>query len=211
MASLPRHQCLIYEGSPSKHLAALAAVLRTKLKQKYRCIYLDSRPMIAGLRSYLAAQGVDVLEEIASGNLVFSSEQAHLSEGKFDLDRMMRMLREALDQARRDGYAGLWASGDMTWEFGPQKDFSQLLEYEHRLEEFIQQNPDFCGICQYHGGTLPREILRQALVSHPTIFFDQAASELNPYFLSAEPAARQAANDPRIESALHQLLQRNQA
>ena len=36
------------------------------------------------------------------------------------------MPRRALD----DGYSGLWATGDMSWEFGPAKDFSMLLEYE---------------------------------------------------------------------------------
>lgn len=50
---------------------------------------------------------------------------------------MMQTLADAFSQAMNDGYAGLWASGDMTWEIGGDKDFSRLLEYEWRLEEFF--------------------------------------------------------------------------
>ena len=38
----------------------------------------------------------------------------------------------------REGCEGLWATGDTSWEFGPQRDFSKLLEFETRLEEFLQ-------------------------------------------------------------------------
>ena len=67
------------------------------------------------------------------------------------------------NQALKDGYQGLWATGDMTWEFGPARDLSKLLEYEWRLEEFIREHPQMGGICQYHTDTLPREILRKRM------------------------------------------------
>jgi hypothetical protein len=52
---------------------------------------------------------------------------------------MLRTLEQTLDQALNDRYEGLWASGDMDWEFGPEKDFSKLLEYEWQLEEFLSK------------------------------------------------------------------------
>ena len=48
----------------------------------------------------------------------------------------------------------------MSWEFGPGKDFSKLLEYEWRLEKFLTQRPAMSGIYQYHTDTLPREVAR---------------------------------------------------
>jgi hypothetical protein len=45
----------------------------------------------------------------------------------------------------------------MTWEFGRARDFSRLLEYEWRLEEFFQKHPELEGICQYYADTLPRK------------------------------------------------------
>ena len=89
MHEIPRHQCLIYEGSPAPHLRALASVIEVKLKEKYRCMFLNSRPMVAGLRSYLFAAGVDVPKEITNGSLVLSSDNEHLLDGRFDIDRML--------------------------------------------------------------------------------------------------------------------------
>ncbi len=65
MEAEARHQCLIYEGSPSRQLPALAAVIKRKLDEGHRCLYLNSRPMVAGMRSYLAAIDIDVLSVTA--------------------------------------------------------------------------------------------------------------------------------------------------
>jgi MEDS: MEthanogen/methylotroph, DcmR Sensory domain len=136
---------------------------------------------------------------------VLSSEQRHLVQGCFDVDRMMSTLEDALDQALTDGYEGLWATGDMSWEIGPQKDFSKLLEYEWRLEEFFRKHPALGGICQYHADTLPREVLRQGLLTHPSIFINETLSQVNPHYLRADSYIDHAAVNPDLESAINRL------
>src|SRR5580658_10306380 len=121
MEQTPRHQCLIYDGSPAKMLPAIAAIIKQRLSENQRCFYLNSPAMVAGLRSYLFAAGVDVAHEIEKKSLVLSSGQNHLRNGRFEVDQMLGMLEESLDQALADGYAGLWASGDMSWEMGRDK------------------------------------------------------------------------------------------
>src|SRR5690349_7109134 len=159
MPAVSRHQCFIYQGSPAQQLRSLSAVIQQKLEQNIRCLYLNSRSMVVGLRSYLFAGGTDVTKETMSGRLVLTSDMAHLVEGRFNIDRMLTMLQQALQQALNAGHQGLWVSGDMSREFGPERDFSQLLEYEWRLEDFLQRHPALSGICQYHADTLPRKIL----------------------------------------------------
>ncbi len=205
---IPRHQCLIYEGPPSRHLVALAAVIRQKLYENYRCLCLDSHPMVAGMRSYLAAAGVDVAEESLKGRLVLSSDRDHLINGsQFDLERMMRSLEEALKAALDAGFVGLWATGDMTWEFGPDNDFSRLLEYEWRLEEFIREHPQMGGVCQYHIETMPRKYLRHGVVSHPSIFINQTLSMINPIYRYSESFASARSTAPELDSFIYQILE----
>jgi hypothetical protein len=191
MQQSPRHQCLIYEGSPAPHLPALAALIRQKLHENNRCLYLNSQPMVAGMRSYLYAAGVDVPKEVKRGSLVLSSDKSHLTNGAFDVERMLTILADAVDQALKDGYQGLWATGDMSWEFGPEKNFSRLLEYEWRLEDLFHTQPALSGICQYHTDTLPREVIRHGLITHRSIFMNDTLSRLNPYYtrgsLTAHP------------------------
>jgi len=117
MDAVPRHQCMIYEGSPAKHLRGLAATIVENLKNNKRCLYLNSPTMVAGIRSYLAAAGLDLTRELERGALVVSSDQSHLVDGQFDSDRMLALLEDAVNEALRDGFSGLWATGDMTWEF----------------------------------------------------------------------------------------------
>lgn len=206
-----RHQCLIYAGPPSRHLSALAVTLRAKLNRNYRCLYLNSPPMVAGIRSYLASTGVDVGAEMDRGSLLLSAGQGHLVGGRFDVGRMLDTLGDALSQALHDGYAGLWATGDMTWEMGPEKDFSKLMDYEWRLEEFFRLHPELSGICQYHAETLPREALRQGLMAHRSIFVNETLSLVNPRYLRAEAFTDGAASHAEIEAALEQMLEQTGA
>lgn len=207
-APLPtRHQCLIYEGSPSRNLPALVETIKRKLKENNRCLYLDSPPMVAGMRSYLAAAGVDVVSEMDKSTLVLSSAQAHLVGGRFDVESMMETLQEAVAQALKDGYDGLWASGDMTWEFGPRNDFSKLLEYERALEEFIRTHAGLSGICLYHADTLPREALRQGLLTHECLFINETLSKINPHYAPQVPGLDGAARQSELDWTLDRLFQ----
>jgi hypothetical protein len=178
-----RHECLIYEGSPSQQLPALAAMIQRKLNEGDRCLYLNSRPMVSGLRSCLAAIGTDVVSDVAKARLVLSSEDAVTADGVFDADLMLAKLEDALDQALSDGYEGLWATGDMTWEFGSEKNFAKLMEYEYGLEELMQKRPELSGVCQYHQDTLPREVTRQALLTHRMLFINDTLSRVNPSYV----------------------------
>jgi hypothetical protein len=206
------HQCLIYAGSPSRHLPALAATVKQKLNDGYRCLGLDSPVMIAGLRCYLAAAGIDVALEVEKNSLILSSDQRHLSDSRFDVDKMMRSLEDTLHQALGEGYKGLWATGDLTWEFGPDRNFSKLLEYEWRLEEFIQQHSAvFGGVCQYHADTLPQEALRQGLITHPSIFINSTLSQLNPHYLHSDAYHEQAVSNPGVNSMIAHLCERDVA
>jgi hypothetical protein len=182
-----RHQCLIYHGAPSHKLPLLAAALQGKLAEGYRCLYLNSPPMVAGMRSTLAAMDMDVAELIKD-SLILSSDT--VSPGAaFDSEVMLGKLEGILDQAIGDGYKGLWASGDMTWEFGASKDFSKLMEYEVGLEKVFHRRKELCGICQYHGDTLPREAMRQGLLIHPTLVVNETLKIINPHYLKSNRPA----------------------
>src|SRR5689334_9270378 len=126
MNAMSQHQCMIYAGSPNKHLPRLVGLIVANLSKNHRSLYLNSPPMIAGLRSYLAAAGVDVEREVTRGALILSSARDHLANGAFDVAGMIAVLQQTAVEAKRDGYEGLWISGDMTWELGTNKDFLKL-------------------------------------------------------------------------------------
>lgn len=129
MEQCPRHQCIVYAGAPSKKLPVLATAMLRMMADGYRCMYLNSPAMVAGMRSCLAAMGTDVALETVQTRLLLSSEPVCETDD-FNIDRMLKKLEDELDTALKDGYKGLWASGDMTWELGSEKNFDKLLDYE---------------------------------------------------------------------------------
>jgi hypothetical protein len=188
MSVLPRHQCLIYDGSPAKMLPVIAAQVRDKLNEKFKCLYLNSPAMVAGMKSYLYAAGVNVREAEADGSLILSSEPSPLKARQFDVQQMLDKLEQLVNLSLNEGYCGLWATGDMSWEMGTDRDLKRLLEYEWKLEQLFEKYPGLSGICQYHADTLPRDLVCHSLLVHPAIFINDTLARANSsYIPSAEP------------------------
>jgi hypothetical protein len=181
MQENPRHQCLIYEGAPSRHLERVAQAFAVNFARNNRCFYMNSPAMVAGMRSSLWAVGVDVASQIERGALICSSGHDHLEDGEFRAEKMLATLETALAQALGDGYAGLFASGDMTWELGGTIDLQRLLEYEIALENMMQANVEFSGICQYHRESLPPAAVEIALRTHQGVRINETMMRFNPF------------------------------
>ena len=177
---------MIYEGAPSPHLPGISRIMAEKLNANKRCVYFNSPAMVAGIRSFLATVGIYVADEVERGSLILASDQSHLVDGRFDPKAMVTLLSDAVDRAYADGYAGLWAAGDMTWEFGPEKDFARLYEYESALEELFQRKPMLEGICMYHADTLPPSALHTALYKHRSVYINETLSRMSDHYAQAE-------------------------
>jgi len=168
------------------HLRVIATAFAERLQANERCLYLNSPTMIAGLRSYLAATGTDVAGSVARKQLLLSSEQQTSQSGDFDVDATLAKLEGLLREAITDGYVGLFASGDMLWEFGSERNLDKLLTYEVRLENMLRENPGLHGICQYHRDVLPASVVRAALYTHQTVYLNDTLARINPHYW--EPA-----------------------
>lgn len=188
-------------------LPIVVAAVRHQLAAGMRCMYLNSPAMIAGFRSQLYAAGTDVEHEIRRNALVLAGDIEHLDQGRFAIDKMMMLLETAVEQALADGFTGLFATGDMTWEFGPEKDFSKLLEYEWRLEQLFRRQPALAGICQYHRDLMPSDAIREGAISHDGVFLSATLSRLNPLYVPADTLAeRQAAAASRLDVTVDDIL-----
>jgi hypothetical protein len=202
-----RHQCMIYDGPPSRMLGALVVLLRAKLEAGFRCLYMNSPPMVAGVRSLLYAAGTDVQREIDRGALVFAADSSHLVAGRFSIDHLIDQLSVGVDDALAAGFTGLFATGDMSWEFGPERDFSKLVDYEFQLEQLFKRQPALCGICQYHRDLLPVEAVRVGVVAHEGAFINETLTKLNPHYVIARnPDDWKAEVHPALDTALLALL-----
>jgi signal transduction histidine kinase len=98
---------------------------------------------------------------------------------------MVSLLRGLIDEAVRDGFQGLCATGDMRWELGDDKNFDRLLEYEALLEQVFVDKP-LSGVCQYHRHTVPARCLQDALLAHRSLYIGSSLNMDNLFYVPPE-------------------------
>lgn len=204
-AEVSRHKCLIYDGAPAEQLPVVVPLLREGLAENWRCLYLASPDDVHMVEHALAQKGVDTKREQERNALVLSSSRDHLVNGRFDVTAMIDMLRTTIDEALRDGYRGLCATGDMRWELGPDENFAELVEYEARLERLIHDAP-LRGVCQYHRGFVPPEAIAHALSAHRATYVGNTFNHDNLYYLPPEVLLELGDASKRGEWMCQQIL-----
>ena len=179
--ALGDHLCLFYD-QPAEQLAITAEYLALGLQRGERCLYVSDVAMIVALRATLAEAGLDVKQERARGALVLlTTDEAHLTGGRFDAEGMLAMLGRAVDSALAAGFTGLRAAGDMSWLLDDKPGSDQVLEYEALLNEFYPRFPAL-GLCLYDRRRLHPLALEGALRAHPTTFIGDRCCEHNPFY-----------------------------
>lgn len=167
-ADVSRHKCLVYDGHPREQLPVVVPLLRNGLRDGYRCLYLGDPETVDMVEAALERRDVDVSAELRRGALILTSDRSHLKDGDFDPRAMVEMLRRTVDDAVRDGFTGLCATGDMRWELGDDRNFRRLLEYEALLEKVFSEKP-LMGVCQYRRDILPARAIEDALLAHRSV------------------------------------------
>ena len=199
-----QHICAIY-ATEDEQLAVAAAYVTDGLEKGERCLYAAySDAHVDRFRSSLQSAGVDVAAAERSGALLLrTKDQAHLSEGRFDSERMLRMLNEAVETALNDGFTGLRTCGDMSWLMDSPPGAHHVIEYEALLNQFFRHVRGL-GMCQYDRRRMPEGLLEHAgIAAHSTVVID-AMHKMNPFFDPAPPESR-GPNAGTIETKLSEL------
>jgi hypothetical protein len=134
------HICVVYR-SIEEQLAVAAEYLADGLRRGERAYYVaDSAAALRAFNEALAARGIDDVEALRTTALIEATHaEAHLVDGRFDSERMLRLLNEGIESALNAGFTGLRTCGDMSWLLGDPPGADQVVEYEALL------NPMFLG------------------------------------------------------------------
>ncbi|MFO8033608.1 MAG: MEDS domain-containing protein [Candidatus Bipolaricaulota bacterium] len=101
------------------------------------------------------------------GQLVFlTRDESYPSEGEFDPERMIALLRQETERAREEGYAALRVTGEMSWALRGLPGSERLIEYEVMLNQFLPGSACI-GLCQYDRRRFSPEVLLDVLRTHP--------------------------------------------
>ena len=163
-----QHLCLFHEGCTAAQ-DTIVPFFRDGLARDERCLFIAEADSVGETLALLASCGIDARGAIDRGALqILSPRAAYLPHGRFEPQAMLEMLERRTDEALADGYAGLRASGDMSWALGPEAVTEQLIEYEAVLNDVASRRA-FIAICRYDLHRFPPEIMRDILRVHPQV------------------------------------------
>ncbi len=124
-------------------------------------------------RMALTDAGIDAAEAVRQGALLEAIHaDAHLAGGRFDCERMLSMLNDALESALNNGFSGLRTCGDMSWLLVECEGREQARDYEALLNEFFRDNRA-AGMCQYDRHRLHLHRINDALATHSSTVIDR--------------------------------------
>lgn len=141
------HFSLFYE-TPADLLDTIVPYFEAGLKGNELCVWLLSEPTLEKeAADRLRSRVPDFDARMARGELEFiSAEQGYRPEGHFDGVDILRRWHKRLERVHERGYAGLRASGDLSWVQAA--DWGAVAQYEETVHAFMRNRP-MINLCTY--------------------------------------------------------------
>lgn len=178
------HLCLIYKNKKEQFAAAIP-FMHIGLARGEKCIYIADDNTAEEVFAAMRADGIEVDTYVKRGALsVIGKREAYLRNGYFDPDEMIEFLKESTAQAKKEGYAALRATGEMTWMLGGEPGTDRLIEYEAKLNRFFLKN-DCLALCQYNYDRFRPEVLVDVIHTHPIVVVGNTVCK-NFYYVPVE-------------------------
>ena len=173
------HSACIFRTEEEQFKAVVPFIL-AGLSRGDKCVYiLDDTSEDDVVDAMMMAR--DVQRHVDDGDITFlRRDEAYLRDGCFNADRMLGFIRQGEQKALADGYAGLTATGEMSWQKTDAPGTDQLMEYEARLNDlYPESNPTL--LCQYEEPAFDHTTLLDAIRTHPRVVLNGELC-VNPYY-----------------------------
>ena len=156
------HACLTF-SDPDERLDLIAAFVRDGLEASNKVLCLTDSIAPERLRAELADRGVPEHPLRPDQLPLAGSEESWLRNGGA---RMVRRLARELDDAQRDGFAGLRVTADMCWITRPGAGADELPVFESDVDKLFGDGR-LTAICQYDREIFDPVTLAFAAAVHP--------------------------------------------
>ncbi|MFB6130898.1 MAG: MEDS domain-containing protein [Salinigranum sp.] len=118
---------------------------------------------------------------------------------------MFEFLADTVERAKEAGYDAVRAAGEMTWQLGGDPGSEKLMEYEAKLNDFLDEY-DLLAICQYNRERFAPEVIRDVISTHPHLVYGYAVCE-NYYYVPPDEFLG-GTQSQEVERILTGLLER---
>lgn len=184
-----RHICAFFNSKKEEY-----DVLLSFIREGFECGDKACHIVDAGLhgahRHQLTEAGIDCASADRKGQLELRSwEQAYLTDGHFDQDRMIALIQEVLKLGKTQGFQMTRLVANMEWALLDRPGVNDIVEYESRLNEVLP-NYDDPVICTYDLSKFSAGVVIDILRTHPLVIIGGILQE-NPFYDSPDRFLRE--------------------
>lgn len=175
-----RHICAFFHSSDEEYQVILPFI-KDGFECGHKALHVVDPNLRREHRQRLVAAGIDVAKAEQTGQFELREwADAYLRDGRFDQDRMLALLQEVLDGARKQGFSITRMVAHMEWALEERPRVDDLVEYETRVNYMWPRHKD-AVICVYDLAKFGGHIVMDILRTHPMVLIGGIIQE-NPFF-----------------------------
>jgi len=178
------HICHIY-SKDAERSNSLFEFLRCGLEAGERTACFSEKVDEAALSKFLGSHKISLKDSKARGDLSLADANGvYFKDNRFDLERMLELLRQFEVASREAGCPACRVIGEMTPEIKNIEGGSRLLEYECRVSLLLKEHP-VTAVCQYNAAEFDGATIMDILKVHPLMVVRGSVLK-NPFFIPPE-------------------------
>lgn len=163
-----KHICMTYSDK-EQQITALSQYFSAGFKLGQRCLYVSDDSTATFVRNVLKRTGMDIDALEKNGSLcMLTPAQAYLTERKFNLQSMVERVVDMIENAQKDGFAGLRGAGDSTWVLRTKLTSKDILTYESKITALYEEHP-FMGLCLFDETRFHPKAIKMLIQTHPAV------------------------------------------
>jgi hypothetical protein len=175
------HVCAFFNSDEEAYRATIPFI-RDGIEEGEKAVHMLDPDRVPGHLATLSNAGIDVDGACKSKQLeVLNWNESYLLEGRFDTQRMISFVEDAVVKTRQEGYPCTRIFAAMEWANTEKPGVEQVVEYEARVHDLFNRH-EFVAICAYdlrkHKSSVVMDILR----THPYVIIGGILQE-NPFFV----------------------------
>lgn len=175
------HICYIYSDEEERK-EVIARFVESGLMGGELVGYFVDAISPQAMREHLASLGIHTPPGAKQEQLTISdAAKTYCCDGCFEPTAMLEKLGDLHRRIKTEGYSGARATGEMTWALRGIPGSEKLIEYESRLNLFVEKHP-ITLICQYDANRFDGATIYDVLNVHPMMLV-RGQVVRNPYYV----------------------------
>ena len=177
------HYCLIHRNKREQFDVIIPFIL-DGLKNNEKCIYLVAPRSRNKLITALADYKIDIepFRKTQQLSILTDEDNSYLKERSSDPDMIISVLKQAEQDALREGYSGVRLTGEMLWVHSNLPGTELFAEYKNKLELFFHTSK-IIAICQYDENGFSPKFLADVIAVHPKVILYSTLVASNPFYV----------------------------